>query len=85
MTPSPLRSLNGYLAVWDTTTWSMPQPMTTTGAMQILLVTNKWKCIPPPVAKKKKSGFRFNVGIGLPRIGGGKQQDKPADNGPPRP
>ena len=79
------QGLNGYLAVWDNTTWSIPQPMTTTGAMQILLVTNKWKCIPPPVAKKKKSGFHFNVGIGLPGIGGGKKQDKPTDNGPPRP
>ena len=80
------QGLNGYLAVWDTTTWSIPQPMTATGSMQYLLVTNKWKCIPPPVVKKKKTGFHFNVGIGLPGIGsGGKKNDKPADNGPPRP
>lgn len=92
MPPLPAAAMNycapfgGQIAMWDTPTWSIPQPMTVNQNGMIVAVTNKWICAPPPPSiiipgedaadqpeKKKKKKLKLpkiRINVGIPIPGG---------------
>ena len=74
------------LPKWDAPTFNIAQPMTSTTAVQTVVVTNRWSCSINglKVKPKKKPKFKINIGIGIGGGGGGDDKPRPRDipNGP---